>query len=243
MAIWGKILGSAAGFALGGPIGALIGAGVGHAVDRGLNVLVPRDDEATRNITFTIGVIALSAKMAKADGEVTRDEVAAFKKLFKVPADEERNVARVFDLARQATAGYEAYAKQIASLFEKRSHILEDLLDALFEIAGSDGVFHPCEIEYLEKVADIFGFTADDMERIKARHLGLDASSPYTILGIAPDSDDVSIKKHYRQMVRDNHPDRMMAAGVPEEFISVATARLAAINAAYDKIAAERGLK
>lgn len=241
MAIWGKIVGSAAGFALGGPLGALIGAGVGHAVDR-----VAFDDrvdkEAATKITFTIGVIALAAKMAKADGEVTLDEVAAFKKLFKVPYDEERNVDRVFDLARKATAGYEAYAQQIASLFEQRAQILEDLLDALFQIAGADGVYHPCEIEYLEKVAAIFGFNSDDVERITARHMGLDKASPYSILGLAPDVNDQDLKKHYKMLVRETHPDRMIAQGVPEEFISVATERLAAINAAYDQIARSRGL-
>ncbi|MGD8325667.1 MAG: TerB family tellurite resistance protein [Sphingomonadales bacterium] len=241
MAIWGKIVGGATGFALGGPIGALIGAGVGHAVDRvafGDHI----DDEATRKITFTIGVIALAAKMAKADGEVTLDEVAAFKKLFKVPPYEERNVERVFDLARRATAGYEAYARQIASLFERRAPILEDLLDALFQIASADGVFHPCEIDYLEKVAAIFGFNEADIDRIKARHMGLDQASPYAILGIDPNISDIELKKHYKQLVRETHPDRMMAHGVPEEFISVATERLAAINAAYDKIAKSRGL-
>lgn len=241
MAIWGKIVGGAAGFALGGPIGALIGAGVGHAVDRvAFNERV--DEESATKITFTIGVIALSAKMAKADGEVTLDEVAAFKKLFKVPRHEERNVDRVFDLARRATAGYEAYAQQIASLFETRSQILEDLLDALFQIAGADGVYHPCEIEYLEKVAHIFGFGEADIDRIKARHMGLDKASPYMILGIDADVSDGELKKHYKQLVRETHPDRMIAQGVPEEFISVATERLAAINAAYDKVAKSRGL-
>ncbi|MFZ5609280.1 MAG: TerB family tellurite resistance protein [Pseudomonadota bacterium] len=242
MAIWGKILGSAAGLALGGPLGALIGAGLGHAIDRGL--AGPRPvDEATARITFTIGVIALAAKMAKADGTVTHDEVETFKRLFKVPPEEARNVERVFDLARQATAGYEAYAQQIAGLFEKRAPILEDLLDALLAIACADGVLHPGECAYLERVAGIFGFTDDDMERMKARRLGPDEASPYTILGVAPDIADAALKAHYRKLVRDNHPDRLIAQGVPEEFVSVATSRLAAINAAYDRIAAQRGLR
>lgn len=240
MSIWGKIIGGAAGFALGGPLGALFGAGVGHAVDAGL--AQGTDDQATEKITFTIGVIALAAKMAKADGRVTSDEVDAFKEVFKVPPHEVRNVGRVFDLAQQDTAGYEAYARQIAGLFQDRPAVLEDLMDALFHIANADGYVHPNEMAYLETVADIFGMSEVDFERVSARHLGPDKSSPYTVLGVAPDIDDEALKKHYRQLVRDNHPDRLIANGVPQEFIAVATERLAAINAAYDRVAAQRGL-
>ena len=147
MSIWGKIIGGAAGFAVGGPLGALVGAGLGHAVvDSGLlGDAVKSADEGTRRITFTIGVIALAAKMAKADGQVTRDEVDAFKNIFRVPPHEVKNVGRVLDMARQDTAGYEAYAAQIAKLFADDRNVLEELLGALFYIAKADGVIHPGE--------------------------------------------------------------------------------------------------
>lgn len=244
MSIWGKVIGGAAGLALGGPIGGMLGAGVGHMVDRSMREegAADLDDAATRKVTFTIGVIALSAKMAKADGVVTQDEVEAFQQVFRVPAHEVKNVRRVYDLARQDTAGYEAYAKQLAKLFEGRRIVLEDLLESLFHIAKADGSVHPEELRYLKKVAEIFGFSEDEFDRLSSRHVGPDKNNPYTILGVDPDISDEELKQAYRQLIRDNHPDRLIAEGVPAEFIAVATDKLASINAAYERIAASRDL-
>jgi len=242
MSIWGRVIGGAAGLAVGGPIGALVGLALGAAVDKGVEAVRP-SDEATRHITFTIGVIALSAKMAKADGIVTREEVDAFKRVFRVPAHEMKNVGRVFDLARQSTAGFEAYAKQIADLLHDKRSVLSDLLEGLFFIALADGEMHPNEMEFLRAVAKIFGFSVAEFEKISSRHVGPDANSPYVILGVDPDIDDEALKKHYRRLVMDNHPDTMMASGVPSDLIAVATERVAQINVAYDTIMEDRGLR
>lgn len=243
MSIWGTILGGAAGFALGGPLGALLGASVGHALGGGMAGRVSRAGrEATAQITFTIAVIALSAKMAKADGQVTRDEIDAFKEVFHVPPHELRNVGRVFDMAKQDTAGYEAYAKQVADLFKDDPQVLEDLLGALCHIAKADGVVHPGEEAYLGRVAEIFGFTGQKFESIKACYLGETEASPYTVLGVDPDVPDDELKATYRRLVKEHHPDRLIARGLPEEFIEVANERLAAINDAYAKIEKMRAL-
>jgi len=238
MTIWGKFAGAAAGLAIGGPLGALVGAIAGHfAIDRGSSDAPPQ-----HHIAFTIGVIALGAKMAKADGVVTRDEVAAFRQVFQVPRDEVKNVARVFDLAKQDVAGFEAYAKQLETLFSGNKEVLEDVIDGLFHIAKADGVIHPAEAAYLEDVARIFGFGTLEFARIKARHLGPDKGDPYLVLGVGHDASDDEVKRAYRKLVAENHPDKAMARGVPEEFIAIATEKLAAINAAYDQISKERGL-
>ena len=245
MSIWGKLAGAAGGFMLGGPLGALLGLAAGHMVDKqaggGTTEGPVRGPEAS--IAFTVGVIALSAKMAKADGEVSRSEVDAFKQMLHVPQHEMKNVGRIFDLARRDVAGYEAYAKQIARLFSDQPHVLEDLLDGLFRIAMADAVFHPGEEEFLRKVAGIFGFGEHDYQRIKASHLGPDAADPYVILGVSHDATDNEIKKTYRQLVKENHPDALIARGVPEEFIEIATDKIATINDAYDRIAKARGIK
>ena len=157
MSIWGKIAGGAAGLALGGPIGALVGAVAGHfAVDRNRGAAQTGDQ---KQIAFTIGVIALGAKMAKADGVVTKDEIAAFKQVFKIPPGEDANVARVFDLAKQDTAGYESYANQLSNLFKSDRELLQNVLEGLFHVASADGVLHPSEDDYLADVAARFGFT------------------------------------------------------------------------------------
>ncbi|MCK5040984.1 MAG: TerB family tellurite resistance protein [Sphingomonadales bacterium] len=243
MSIWGKIIGGAAGFAIGGPLGAMLGAGVGHAMDTGLASGVGRAaEDATRKITFTIGVIALSAKMAKADGVVTRDEVDAFREIFKIPPHEAKNVGRVFDMARKDVAGYETYAKQVADLFKNNQPVLEDLLGALFHIAKADGTIHPDELKFLKNVAMIFGFTEECYASLKAQYLGEDAADPYVILKVQRDVSNADLKKAYYALIKEHHPDRLMAEGLPEEFLDIANEKLAAINGAYDRINNERSI-
>jgi DnaJ like chaperone protein len=234
MSIWGRLSGATSGLAEGGPVRGLLGALAGHIVPH------DSDNNAQHQIAFTIGVIALGAKMAKADGVVTRDEIIAFKEVFKVPDGEMENVSRVFDLAKQDVVGYEAYANQLASLLKGNRRLLEDVLEGLFHIAIADGVFHPNEERFLADVAQRFGLTRTQFNYIKARHVRAAKSDPYEVLGIAPDIDDDSLKKHYRKLVLDNHPDRMIARGVPPEFVSLATKKVAAINAAYQELAKER---
>ncbi|MFO1170367.1 MAG: TerB family tellurite resistance protein [Hyphomicrobiaceae bacterium] len=238
MSIWGKLGGAAAGFAVGGPIGALLGGLAGHfALDRSKG-----GGDATTDVAFTVGVIALGAKMAKADGQVTTDEVAAFKDVFKVPEGEEQNVARIFNLAKQDIAGYEAYAEQLANMFKENRPLLEDVLEGLFHIATADGLLHEDEEHYLKQVAKRFGFTKDEYKVVRARFLPEDQRSPYRVLGVPADISDEALKAAYRKLMVENHPDKAIARGMPEEFIKIATDKIAAINEAYDEIRRERGL-
>jgi DnaJ like chaperone protein len=233
MSVWGKVSGAAAGLFVGGPVGALVGAVAGHFL---------LDREGDPGVTFTIAVIALAGKMARADGIVTEEEFNIFRNQFGVPAEEEANVRRVFNLARQDVAGFEHYAGQIARLFVGNPAVLEDILDGLFEIAKADGVLHPAESAFLEKVAEIFGFAPGEFRRIRASHFAPDLSDPYVILGLSYAANEDELKQTYRRLVRENHPDSLMARGVPPEFIKLANDKLAAINAAYEKIQQERGL-
>ncbi len=238
MSIWGKIGGTAAGFLAGGPLGAALGGLAGHMVDR--KVAAARGDDP--GIAFTIAVIALGAKMAKADGLVTGEEEEAFRQYFRVPPSEEANVRRIFRLARQDTAGFESYARQIAGIYRGNPAVLEDILDGLFEIAKADGVLHPGELSFLERVAEVFGFAPNEFRRIRASHFP-DKEDPYVILGVAHDAGEEEIRRTYLLLVRENHPDSLMARGVPPEFVKLANDKLAAINAAYDKVIEERAFK
>ena len=242
MSIWGKILGGAAGLALAGPLGALIGAIAGHAVDRYRAAQSEEGEgDPTKSIAFTIGVIVLSAKMAKADGVVTRNEIDAFKQMFRVPSHETANVAKVFNQARRDSAGFEPYAKQLAGMFRDNPVVLEELLNCLAYIAHADGKLHPDERQYLQEVSSIFGLDSSAFERATATTLDPDAADPYQLLSVTRESTNDEIKSAYRTLVRENHPDRLMAQGVPEEFIEVANAKLAGINAAYETVQKERG--
>jgi DnaJ like chaperone protein len=236
MSIWGKIGIGAAGMLVGGPLGAALGVVAGHYLfDKSAE-----GEGGDPGVAFTIAMIALAAKMAKADGVVTEEEIEAFERIFSVPPDQLPTVRRFFDLARQDTAGYESYAAQIARLYAGQPAVLEDILDGLFEIAAADGVMHPAEGAFLERVAEIFGFSPGEFRRIRASHFPPDAADPYVVIGVAYDADSDEIKRSYHRLVRENHPDQLIARGVPEEFIRIATDKLAAINVAYEKIVAER---
>ncbi|MEZ5775132.1 MAG: TerB family tellurite resistance protein [Hyphomicrobiaceae bacterium] len=241
MSLWGKLAGAAAGLAIGGPIGAMLGGLAGHfALDRGRKG--DGEQPSQSEVAFTVGVIALGAKMAKADGLVTPDEIEAFKDVFKVPQGEIENVARIFNLAKQDVAGYEAYARQLAEMFKDNRQLLEDVLEGLFHIATADGVLHEKEEDYLKQVAKRFGFTKDEYKSVRARFLPEDQRSPYRVLGVASDISDDELKAHYRRLVLESHPDRAIARGMPPEFIKIANEKIAAINEAYDEIRRSRGL-
>lgn len=201
----------------------------------------PDDARATNKIAFTVAIVALSAKMAKADGVVSQIEQDAFQEIFKISADEQRNVQRIFDLAKQDVAGFDSYARQVAELLVNEPQLKRDVFEGLFNIAAADGVLHRSEERYLAEVAEIFGFSNDVYRSVRAQFVD-DPDDPYTVLGLSPAVSDEELRSHYRRLVRDNHPDVMIARGVPEEFIDMATRKLAAINAAYESIARERGI-
>lgn len=202
------------------------------------------DPQLRRNVAFSVAMIALSAKMAKADGVVTSHETKAFQQIFAIPRDEAKNVERLYNLAKGDIAGYEVYAQQLARLCGARkpnSPMLEDVLDGLFFIASSDGHLHEREVAFLRRVAEIFGVEEAHFESILARHVDPDAADPYVVLGVERDAPLQEVRRHYRKLAANNHPDRLIARGVPEEFVRIANSRLAAINAAYESI--ERGLR
>lgn len=190
-----------------------------------------------KDAAFTLALIALSAKMAVADGVVTASEFRAFQRTVEIPPGVEEQVDRLFRLAQQDVAGYEAYARKIGRLFDDSPDTLEHVLDGLFFIASADGMIHEAELDYLKSVSNLFGFDDARFEQLAAQHVLLDSGAdPYIVLGLAPTTDKDEVRRVYRMLVAEHHPDRLIAKGVPEELISIATARMAAINQAYAKI-------
>jgi len=193
-----------------------------------------------RSIGFTIAIIGLGAKMAKADGQVTREEVIVFRQIFQIPPDDEAHAAKVFDLARQDVAGYEAYAAKIANMFKDDREMLIDLLEGLIHIAMADGQYHPKEDEFLQKVAEVFGLEQRVFMCLRARHVPGMVPDPYSVLGVTPATSYDEIRQRYRALVKENHPDAMIARGLPEEAVQIATNRLVTINEAWENVRAER---
>jgi DnaJ like chaperone protein len=194
-----------------------------------------------RSVGFTIAVIALGAKMAKADGQVTRNEVTAFRRLFAIAPEEETNAARVFNLARQDVAGFDAYARKIAAMFpDEGRQTLIDLMEGLFTIAMADGEYHPNEDEFLAEVARIFGLGEPCFRSLRARFVEGAPRDPYEVLGVAPGSALDAVRAAWKQAVRDSHPDRLIARGVPPEAVELASRRMIDINAAWEEINGKR---
>lgn len=189
-----------------------------------------------RSVAFTIAVIALGAKMAKADGLVTRDEVTAFREVFQIADDDTAGAARVFNLARQDVAGFEEYARRIADMFQDQPEMFCDLMEGLFHIAMADGTYHPNENAFLEEVAVIFGMDPDRFEALRARFVPDSSPLPHTVLGIAPGATLEEARAAWNKLVRANHPDVLVARGLPEEAVKMAEKRMIDINRAWETI-------
>ncbi|HEX5326676.1 MAG TPA: TerB family tellurite resistance protein [Acetobacteraceae bacterium] len=260
MSYWGKIIGGLAGFAMGGPMGAVFGAAMGHAADSGgipnmrlsfgadpllqparVAALLGRRDQL-----FAIAVVVLAAKLAKCDGPVKREEIAAFRRQFRIPSAAAHDVGRLFDQARDRPEGYEAYAQQLAQAFVDNRGMLEDVLAALFQIAQVDGPVNHVEHEYLSTVHRIFGLDQLAWDRARGasprQPFSGDEPDAYGVLGVSRSIGDDELRAAWKQLMRENHPDSLAARGVPPEFIARASDKVKRINAAWDRIKRERGL-
>lgn len=197
----------------------------------------PRQNSAA----FTIALISLSAKLAKSDGVASRIESQTFERLHRIVDAERDNVRGVFDLAARDAAGFDAYAREVARLLSDDRELLHDVLEGLFHIAVSDGILHPEEERHLQRAAETFGFSSMEFRALRGLFVH-DPDDAYTIMGLAPDADDATLKAQYKRLVREHHPDQLIARGLPADYVKIATGKLAEINAAYDRIVKERGL-
>ena len=210
--------------------------------ETGRELAAPLCGPDPNDVEFTAAIVGLGAKLAKADGLVTIDEVTAFSRVFRSAPGDEAAMRRVFDIARQTVHGYESYAKRIAKRYRERPCLLEGVLDGLFQIAGADGAITGEELGYLKSVSDSFGFSDDRFRRIKASHLGPDADDPYLVLGVPHEATFEDVRAAYRRLMRENHPDTATAMkSAPREYEPVAHDKAAAITTAYARIRAERG--
>ncbi|CAD7037857.1 MULTISPECIES: J domain-containing protein [Pseudorhizobium] len=231
--LWDRLLGA---------IGDTAGSALGRVVEA-IRTLFEGDPETRRQVSFSVAIIALSAKMAKADGVVTEKEVDAFRQIFDFPEEEARNVARLYNLARQDIAGFEAYASKLANLCgsgDENCPMLENVIDGLFHIAKADGLMHEGELAFLARIAEIFRIDEEHFRRIMARHVHLEGRDPYLVLGVSPTDELSEIRRIYRRLASEHHPDRLIARGVPAALHAAANERMAALNAAFAAIEKER---
>ena len=246
MSIWGKLIGGAAGMALGGPIGAILGIAAGHGVDK---VRKFDADASNKNFSndqkqqiFATSVIAISAKLAKADGKISKSEILAFKKIFEFPAEDEKAISNIFNSAKENIDDYKDIAEQVYKVFKPDRGLLFELLNSLFSIAYADGELHPKEKEMLFEIAKIFQISGNEFESLNnifEANISVDNTSinrSYKILGLSKNASIEQVSNQYRKLIKEYHPDKLQGMGLPKEFIELANQKLSAINNAYTEI-------
>ena len=243
MSIWGKIIGGTTGFALGGPLGAIIGIIIGGSFDRSARKLSSSNQisQQQKQNVFALCIIVLSAKIAKADGQVTKEEIYTFKEKFNIQAEEMSEVSKIFNEAKKSSFGFKNIADQVGNLFSDNKVLLEQLLNNLFYIAEADGLTSINELEVLKSISQSFHFNETDFQRIFHSRLNNKESDPYKILGVTREDSDNNIRKKWIELSKEHHPDYLIAKGMPKEFIKEANKELSSINLAYDKIKELRG--
>ena len=237
MSIWGSLIGGMVGFSLGGPFGMLLGSLIGGKISRARS-------GAARNFgafaqpqqIFALSLIVLSAKLSKADGQVSKEELIAVKDKLKIPENEIEQVGKIFNKAKQESAGYEPYAKQIAQIYRGNLNVLDEVINILFYIAEADGNVSQSELRMIEHIAQIFGLSQSQFNSIKESRKSSDKLNPYIVLVSNPEEDLSSIRKKYIQLSKENHPDLLISKGVPSGMGRTRKKKMRAINSAWDQI-------
>ena len=235
MSIWGSLLGGVIGFSFGGPFGALLGSFLGGKIS-GLNSSKTIGDQQNSQEVFALSLIILSAKLSKADGHVSKEELIAVKDKLQIPDSEIDQVAKIFNKAKDESTGYEPYAKQIAEIFRGNLNVLEEVINILFYIAEADGHVSNDEETMIANIAYIFGLSQKQYQSIKESRKTSDKLNPYIVLESQPTDDLKTIRKNYIKLSKEHHPDLLISKGVPVEVINESKNKMRSINAAWDQV-------
>ena len=235
MSIWGSLVGGFVGFSFAGPIGALIGSMIGGRISSARRSGFQRSFAPSKQV-FAIALIILTAKLAKADGHVSKEELIAIKDKLKIPEHEIDQVGKIFNKATEDSLGYEPYAQQIAQIYKSNPAVLDEVINILFYIAEADSNVSDSEATMIKKIAKIFGLSDSQFEGIKESRKSSDKLNPYIVLGCDPNDDFTSIRKKYLLLSKEHHPDILMNKGVPQEVIEESKKKMRAINSAFDQI-------
>jgi len=235
MAIWGSLIGGMIGLSLGGPFGMLLGSLIGGKISRAKSRAGFGSFAQPQQI-FALSLIVLSAKLSKADGQVSKEELIAVKDKLRIPENEIDQVGKIFNKAKEESAGYEPYAQQIAQIYKANINVLEEVINILFYIAEADGNVSESELKMIEHIAQIFGLTEIQFNSIKESRKSSDKLNPYIVLESNPDDAIEIIRKRYLKLSKEHHPDLLMSKGVPQEVIDESKAKMRAINSAWDQI-------
>ena len=236
MSIWGSLIGGMVGFSLGGPFGMLLGSLIGGKISKARSSSSRFNSFAQPQQIFALSLIVLSAKLSKVDGHVSKEELIAVKDKLKIPENEIEQVGKIFNKAKEESAGYEPYAKQISQIYKNNPNVLEEVINILFYIAEADGSVSQSELNMIKHISEIFGLNQSQFNSIQESRKSSDKLNPYIVLGSKPDDDLPSIRKKYIQLSKENHPDLLTSKGVPSEIIDESKKKMRTINLAWNQI-------
>ncbi len=234
MSIWGSLIGGMIGLSLGGPFGMLLGSIIGSKVSRSRTQ--GYKSFANTQQVFALSLIVLSAKLSKADGNVSKEELIAVKNKLQIPDHEIDQVGKIFNKAKEESAGYEPYARQISEIYKGNLNVLEEVINILFYIAEADGDVSQKELIMIEDIAKIFNINKTQFKSIQESRKSSDKLNPYMVLESNPNDDISTIRKKYLILSKQHHPDLLLSKGVPEEVIKESKNKMRAINSAWDKV-------
>ncbi|KPK12103.1 MAG: molecular chaperone DnaJ [Acidithiobacillales bacterium SG8_45] len=262
MGWWGTLVGGALGFAIGGPLGAILGAALGRNVDQNLGGRRERlgsgDQERVQAAFFT-ATFSVMGHLAKADGRVTRDEIALAEQVMsqmQLGADQRKAAINLFNEGKDDAFPLDAVLEQFRAECHRRISLVQMFLEIMISTALADGTLDGNEERLLYHIGDRLGFPRPWFERLVAmvkgqQHFAGDIpKSPtvdllkdaYLVLGVSSTASDADVKKAYRRMMNQHHPDKLVAKGLPEEMMKLATEKTQEIKKAYELIKQKRGM-
>ena len=236
MSIWGSLIGGMIGFSFGGPFGMLLGSLIGGKISRARSRSSGFGSFAQPQQIFALSLIVLSAKLSKADGQVSKEELIAVRDKLKIPDNEIEQVGKIFNKAKEESTGYEPYAQQVSQIYKSNPNVLEEVINILFYIAEADGNISQSELNMIQNIAEIFGLNDTQFNSIKESRKSSDKLNPYIVLGCNPDDNLQNIRKKYLKLSKEHHPDLLISKGVPEEVIEESKKKMRSINSAWDQI-------
>ncbi len=236
MSIWGSLIGGMIGFSFGGPFGMLLGSLIGGKISRARSRSTNFGSFAQPQQIFALSLIVLSAKISKADGQVSKEELVAVRDKLKIPDNEIEQVGKIFNKAKEESTGYEPYAQQISQIYKSNPNVLEEVINILFYIAEADGNISQSEINMIQHIAEIFGLSDTQFNSIKESRKSSDKLNPYIVLGCNSDDNLQDIRKKYLKLSKEHHPDLLISKGVPQEVIEESKKKMRSINSAWDQI-------
>jgi DnaJ like chaperone protein len=265
MSWWGKVLGGTFGFIAGGPLGAVLGAALGHQFDSGMKGLADSNwqasggDHERTQLAFFTATFSVMGRLAKADGQVSRDEIAfaqAVMAQMQFSAEQKQLAIELFTQGKQPDFDLDGVLQQFRRECHRRHTLMQMFLEIQLQAAYADGELHAAERELLLHVFDLLGFTRHEFDHLEAmvraaragyapagEPRGPTLDEDYSVLDVAKSATDAEVKKAYRRLMSQHHPDKLVAKGLPDEMIKLANEKTQQIRKAYERIKASRGMR